>query len=177
MNSFYMILSIPALAILDGTLSYFVQTLYHQVYSKHVAIEPANLTKLPLPKIIGQTIATLISFLVAPLFLWSQGYFETTAFYTLCGYIIGYLAFLVAKKIFSVLVFIYIKKNPSLVSGRVIFQFPVIRMINVASTIQQFIYISIIAFFVPSPFIIGAICGLAFAVIITYFSKFAQPVV
>lgn len=177
MNSLYMILAIPILTLLNGILSYFTQILYHQVYEKYITIEPENLTRIPLPKIIGQTITNLIGFLLAPLIIRSQAGTENIGFYAMCGYFIGYLAFLVTKQIFSMIVFTYIKKNPTLVSGKAVFHFHAIRMINIASTIQQLIFISIIAFFAPSPFIIGTICGLALAIVIFYFSKFAQPIV
>ena len=177
MNSLYMILVIPMLVVLNGILGYFSQILYKRFYAKHIAIEPANLTQPSLTKIIAQTMSLLDNFSIAPLFLWAQGDSESSGFYMLCGYIIGYLAYSATRHFFSIIVFIYVKNNPTLVTGKVIFQFPAMRMILFASAIQQCIFLLILALFVPDPFIIGSALALLLTGIFVYFSKLAQPIV
>jgi len=172
-----MILAIPILAILNSILSYFSRKLYHQIYACHIAFEPITLTEIPLNKTIAQTIISLIAFLMGPLFLWSQGYSESTAFYALCGYTIGHLAYVATRHIFSIIVFLYIQKNPSLVSGKATFKFQAVRMINVAAVIQELIFLTIIVFFAPSPLIIGVLGGILVTGIGYYFSKTPQPIV
>ena len=177
MNPMYMILAIPFLAILNGFLTYYAQFLYLKAYVKHIAFEGISTSKISITRTAGQTISNLIAMLIGPLFLWAQGYSQNTGFIVLCGYIIGYLAYSLSRAAFSTIVFLYLQKYPDLVHGKATFLLSAVRMINIAAAIHELIFLGIIAFFVPAPFIIGALFGIGIITFISYFAKPTQPTI
>lgn len=171
-----MLLAIPILVILNALCAYYAFILYKRSYEKYISFEPP----MPLSKakagLIANAIAGLILFPLGPFFIIKSNFIDKETFFlALCGYFIGYLGMSISRAIYSIIVIKYIENNPKTVTGNATFKIEATRIVNIGITLQSTFLLGLIALFSPSPFILGAVAGLAFMAITLKFSKTQTP--
>jgi hypothetical protein len=180
MNSTNLFWSIPILTILACFISFYAQMLYVDIYERYIEFEPVSQFKIAFSKHAASFFALMISYCIAPAFLWSQGLnnpITSQTFFFLCGYAIGILASHISRALSAIFIYKYIEKHHNLISGQTIFKPQATRVINAGIFLQQGMLLAIIAFFIAvNPFIIGALFGLGIMALISYFTKNHQPV-
>ncbi len=171
MNPIYTLVTIPVLGILNLILAALANRLFHEQYAKHVTTEPARSKHFILPKQIGKWLAITLGLLAGPAVLIGLGFGHAESFPLLSGYTIGYLAFLAAHSLFSVILFKYVKNNPEVIEGHVIFKHGLTKMSIITFIAQAAFFIAIITIFNPSIFLYGVLLALAILLFTTLFAK------
>jgi hypothetical protein len=172
MNPVMFLIAIPALAMITCFLMIVSQKLYLRIYEPHISFEPLSQFKTPISTQVTHFTLLSIAFMMAPLFLWSQGYAYSSEFLFLCGYTITYFLSYISRAVTSVLTYKYLQKHPHIVHGKAVFQSPFLPVLNATISLQQLILVAGISFFMPrSSFIYGALFCLIASILIHYFSR------
>jgi len=175
MNPVILLSAIPILATATCLLALWSQRLYLKIYEPHISFEPVSQFKAPSSKLITFFTTTCIALMLAPLFLWSQGWAYTFAFIFSCGYAITFLTSWISRAITSIFAYKYLQHHPHLIIGRTIFKPPVLNIIHAGISLQHLILVGVISCFMPnSAFLIGAMVSLALSTVTQYFSKNRQ---
>ncbi len=172
MNPGIFLIAIPALSVTTCFLMLLSQKLYLCIYEPHISFEPLSQFKTPITtQIISFTLLS-ISFMIAPLFLWSKGYAYSNEFMFLCGYTITYFLSYMSRAVTSILIYKYMQKYPELVEGKTIFKSPFFAVMNATISLQHLILVGGISIFIPrTSFILGALFCLAVSILIHYFFR------
>lgn len=163
------------LVLLHSALVYYSQRFYVRYYQRHIAFEPAQSYAVSRSQLLQSLIINLIAFCLPLVLVWfflkAEDY-DTAHF--ICGLVITSLAYFISRLAMAVLFYLYVKQNPQYITGTATFQPPAVKILNFVVIVQYIIFLSIIAFFVPSSFMSGGLTGLVVAGFMTYFSKQAQ---
>lgn len=161
------------LALVSAFLGYYSQLLYMRVYEPHIQFG-ATAAKPVLSSWIIRMLIPLIVFLAGACF-WYQQYISAYWFFFICGYVLAIYAYYISRAAMSTIFCWYLKKNPQEISGKTVFQENAVKMLNRCIALQQIIFLSILAFFVPSPFLVGGICSLLAMMLASSLTRQKQP--
>ncbi len=171
MNPIYTLIAIPVFGAINLILAVCANKLYHQGYGKHVTTEPARTKNAIWPKNLGKWLSLSIILFVGPAFFIYQGYGYSVGFPLVAGYSIGYLAFLAAHSLFSLILFKYVKDNPTTIEGQITFKYGLTKMSIITFIAQAIFFIGVITFFNASMFLYGVLGALAVLLFTAIFAK------
>lgn len=173
MNPVILFWSIPILAVVACFLSFYANKMYLTVYERYISFEPAALFKTTFSHQSASFLIFTIAFCISPAFLLFQGHGHSSEFIFLCGFAITFFASFITRSLGCIFVYNYIQKHPNLINGQTIFKNAVFQIIIASIYLQQFLLLTILAFYMPcNPFFIGAIFALGLMGIGHYFSKY-----
>lgn len=161
------------LALVSACLGHYNQLLYMRIYEPHIQFGAA----VAKPALSNWIIRMLIPLVVyfASAYFWYQQYMNPYWFFFVCGYVLVIYAYYISRAAMSTVFCWYLKKNPQEISGKTVFQENAVKMLNRCIALQYVIFLSILAFFVPSPFLVGGIFSLLVMMLASSLTRQKQP--